>query len=345
MTATRYELDFGDANTGYSPTFDYFVRLDTGAAVTPPTIHEASWGHGSYYFDWDWSTAPAGVETIAFQITVAGIALSDIISGVLGPGSASATGGVSSLNGYDTAGTIINRAALQVGIGAGLLSTMPDPFAQAATDGNYAMLVELLNTLGDDLNNKHDWTQFVKECTITTAGNATSYALPADFHEMMDQTGWNRSMRLPIVGPLTGQEAQYLKARLGNVIINLAFRIEGNLMVFPIAPANGQTVVFEYISAYWVQTAASSTGPDAGAATSATDTVLYDPDLMVAGLKLAFLENKGFDTVQAEKRFASKLEHCIGKNTGARILSMGGSGLTADRFLDTGNLPPVGFGN
>ena len=344
MTATRYELDFGDANTGYSPTFDYFSRIDTGAAVTPPVIHEASWGHGSYYFDWDWSTSPAGVDTIAFQITVAGIALSDIISGVLGPGSTAASAAPSSLNGYDNAKDIINRVALQVGIGSGLLASMPDPFASASTDGNYAMLVELLNTLGDDLNNKHDWTQFVRECTITTAGNAASYALPADFHQMFDQSGWNRSMRLPLVGPLSSQETQFLKSRLGNVIINVSFRIEGNLMIFPILQANGQTIVFEYVSNFWVQTAASSTGPDASASTSATDTVLYDPDLMVAGLKLAFLENKGFDTEQAQKRFDAKMAHCISKNVGGRILSMGGTGLSADRFLDQNNIPPVGFG-
>jgi hypothetical protein len=343
VSATRYTLDFGDTNTGYSPTFDYFVRLDTGAAVTPPTVHEAAWGHGSYYFDWDWALV-AGYDTIAFQITVNGLALSDVISGVLGPGSSTATGGATSLLGYDTAKNIINRAALQVGIAQGTLASLPDPFASASTDGNYALLIELLNTLGDELNNKHDWTQFVKECTITTAGSATSYALPADFHEMRDQTGWNRSMRLPLVGPLSGQETQFLKSRLGNVIINVAFRLDGNLMVFPIAPANGQTIVFEYISSYWVQTAASTTGPDLGTVTSATDTVIYDPALMVAGLKLSFLESKGFDTAKAEQRFKEQLAHCIGKNVGARILSLGGTGLNADRFLDTGNIPPMGFG-
>ena len=343
MTATRYTLDFGDANTGYSPVFDYFRRLDTQAAVTPPTIVEATWGHGSYYFDWDWSAATT--DTIAFQITVAGIELSDVISGVLGPGSSASTGAPSSLAGYDTAKDIINRAALQVGIATGTLSSLGDPFATAADDANYAQLIELLNTLGDDLNNRHDWTQSIRECTIVTAGAATSYALPADFHEMINQTGWNRSMRLPLVGPLSGQETQYLKSRLGNVIINVAFRIEGNLIVFPIPPADGQTIVFEYITDNWVQSATSSTGFDQSAVLAATDTCCYDPGLLVAGLRLYWLEAKGFDTVQAEKRFAEKLEHCIGKNVGAKVLTFGGAGLNADRFLDTGNIPPIGYGS
>lgn len=343
MAATKYTLDFGAANAGAgsSLTFDYFVRFDTDAAVTPPAILEEAFGNGSYYFLWDWASSPA--QSIAFQITYHGIEQSDVISGTQGPGASSATVAPSSLVGYDTAANIINRTAIQVGIVSGTLSTLPDPFAQATTDGNFARLIELLNTLGDDLNNEHDWSQFTRECTIVTVGGALSYALPADFHEMKDQTGWNRSMRLPMVGPVSPQEAQFLKARMGNMILNIAFRLEGSLMVFPLAPPDAQTIVFEYVSNFWVQTATSSTGPDAARVNNASDVVLYDPDLCVAGLRLAFNEVGGFDTAKDQERFDAKLEHCIGKNMGAPTLRLAGARGPVGGLISVGNLPPTGW--
>ncbi len=343
MASFRYEMNFGDANAGGTPTFEYFVRQDTGAALTQPTIHEASWAHGAYYFDVDWSTTTA--TTISWKATLAGIEEADVISspGLVLPGTSTASGGVSSLNGYDTVQTIINRVAVQSGIAQGPAASLGDPFA--STNPYFGQLIDLLTSLGDDLNNNHEWSQFIRECTITTAGSAGSYALPADFHEMLDQSGWNRSMRLPLVGPLSGQETQFLKSRLGQVIINVAFRLQGNLLVFPVPPADGQTIVFEYVSDFWIQSAASGTGPDLDHPTIGTDTVLYDPELMVAGLKLKFAEDRGFDTTKLEERFAQKLEHAIGKNVGARTIDPGGHSLTADRLLDGANVPVTGLGS
>ena len=152
---------------------------------------------------------------------------------------------MTTLYGYSDAKTILNRAAVQCGLAARV-----DPLD--AVDPAFVQLVEFLNTLGDELNNRHDWSQAVKENTIVTAGSATSYDLPADFHEFTDQSGWNRSTRLPLIGPLSGQETQFLKARLSGVLINVAFRMKGNQIIFPIAPADGQTIVFEYMSDQWV---------------------------------------------------------------------------------------------
>lgn len=336
----RYVLDFGEANAGGAPTFAIYKRLDTLANLTPPAITEITPGHGQYYFDVDWSTV--GVDSITFKAELNGIELSDVISGVLPASTSSASASTGTTTGYRTAQAIVNQAAIELAVLNGPLASLGDPFA--SSDPNIQQLIAFVNYLGDDLNNKHNWTQFVKECTITTAGSATTYALPADFHEMFDQSGWNRSMRLPLVGPLSSQESQFLKARLGNVVINVAFRKEGNTIVFPIAPANGQTIIFEYISSLWVQSAASGSGPDADAINNATDVVLYDPGLMVVGTKLLWSEAHGFDTAMLSRRFDAKLEHAIGKDVGARVLSMGGTGLSSDRFLDQNNVPPTNFG-
>ena len=331
----RYVFDFGSANAGGAPTFDFFIRLDTLAALTQPTIIEI--GVGEYYFDYDWNTAPAGVTSIAFKAVLNGVELSDVISG--GPPGAvtTASPGIGTLNGYMQAGTILNRAAVQCGLAA-----RTDPFD--GQDDNFVQLVEFLNSLGDELNNKHDWTQFVKECTITTAGNANVYDLPSDFHEMMDQTGWNRSTRLPLIGPLSGQETQFLKARLSGVLINVAFRIEGNTIVFPITPANGATLVFEYISDAWVAVPPSVTA-SAKEVTAFTDVVLYDPLMMIRGTRLGWLQAKGFDTTVAQRDFDGQLEHAIGRNVGGRTLNLDGGGLGKDRLVDELNIPITNYGH
>lgn len=337
MATLRYEMNYGDANAGGAPTFDYFVRQDTGAAVTPPAIVEAPWRHGAYYFDWDWATSVS--QTISWKAKLNGIELSDVISSpaLASSGASTVTAAPWSLAGYSTAKTILNRAAVQCN-----LTAVADPFG--STDPNFVQLIEALNTLGDDLNNAHDWTHFVRECVILTANNALSYALPADFHQMFDGSGWNRNTRLPMIGPITAQESQFVKSWFSGLIVNVAYRIQGNLITFPFAPPNGHTLAFEYLSTSWVQSAGSGTGPDASAVTLSTDVVLYDPEVMIAGVKLKWLEQHGFDTQKAEERYAAKLEHAIGKNHGGRTLSLGGAGLNADRLLNNNNVPVTGYG-
>ena len=241
------------------------------------------------------------------------------------------------LNGYLDAKTILNRAAVQCGLSARI-----DPFD--GQDPDFVQLVEFLNTLGDDLNNKHDWTQAIKECTILTAGSATVYDLPSDFHEMTDQSGWNRSTRLPLIGPLSGQEAQFLKARLSGVLINVAFRLEGNTIVFPITPTDGATLVFEYISDAWVAPPPATTSTTS-VSTQGTDIICYDPLLMIRGVRLFWLQAKGFDTQVAQRDFDGQLEHAIGRNVGARTLNMDGGGLGKDRLVDELNIPITQYGH
>lgn len=311
----RYVVDFGTANAGATPTFTTFDRLDTLAPMTPPAI--TSMGDGQFYFDVDWSLITA--TSIAFKVTAAGIELSDVISSpdVELPGATTASAGTSSLAGYSTVGTLINRAAVQVG-----LASVADPFA--STDANFVQLVELLNSLGAELvglSNHH----LRREFSFVTASSQTSWALPADFVSLVNDTLWDRTGVLPLDGSVSPQRAATIKAWNGTSVTFIPFRIIGNRLVFPVAPSDGLTVGGEYASEYWIQTAASSTGPDADHATASTDYVLFDPLLVVLGLKLRFLEAKGFDTAVAYTAFFHRLEWFQGKSGGSRVIDMTGS--------------------
>jgi hypothetical protein len=332
----RYFLDFGAANAGGAPTWTLYKRADTLADLAQPVIGEV--GSGQYYFDVDWDTLTA--TSITFKAELGGIESSDVISApnVELAGATIASAGVSTLTGYQTVGPIIARAGVQCGI-LGLNPAQVaayDPFA--STDPNVLQMIQLLDTLGLEL--VEDLREHLtREFTLTTAGGALAYALPADFVEVLDQTGWDRTSTRELVGPVTSREVQAIKAWGGPLTLGTHYRIQGNRLTFPVDPGDGKEVAFEYVSRYWVQTAASGTGPDADHVTAATDYVLFDPMLVVLGLKLKFLTEKGFDTAVSFADFRRRLDYAKGKNRGGRVLSLGGHSFGGERFIDESNLP------
>jgi hypothetical protein len=336
----RYVLDFGSANAGGAPVFTVYKRLDTLANLAQPAITEI--GGGQFYFEVDWTTVAA--TSITFKAELAGLEQSDVISApnIALQGSTVASAGVSSLIGYSTAGVLVARASVQCGflnLTAAQIAVY-DPLA--STDPNVVQMLEHLNTLGTELAAQVK-AHLQREFTLTTAGGASSYALPADYAEMVDDTLWNRPGLLPLYGPLTPQAEQYLKARSVASAIRTPFRIQGNRLAFPVVPADGLTVSGLYVSSNWIQTAASGTGPDADHVTAATDYVLFDALLVVYGLKLLWLTDKGLDNTAAGSLFKGRLEHVKGKVGGGQTLSLAGGGC-GERFIDGNNLPVSGWG-
>lgn len=342
----RYALTFSTAEAGVQPTFAKFFDLNAQVAVTPPTIYEnlgVGQGGGTYYFDWNWAATTATAITYT-AVTPDGQEDAGTIFSASQPGSAVATPGSANYVGLDTAGHIISDAAVELGLGPNA-----DPYA--SQDPNFVRLLRYMKGLCGDMNIEHNWPALRKECTFTTQANQNVYALPSDFHEFIDQSGWNRSARLPLIGPLSSQEWQYLKARSLGMFITVVFRLDnaGTIEINPgVTQAAGTLVAFEYISSSTTASAAavaSNILPDKAVPTISSDTPMYDPDLMVAGLKLAWLTDQGRDTMVAQAKFDQRLEHCIGKSTGGRTLSLTGSGTNAvDRFIDNANLPLTGFG-
>lgn len=154
---------------------------------------------------------------------------------------------------FDTAANIINDAAVEIGLGS-----VTDPFT--SQDANFAQLCRLLKSCGRELVMARNWTYLRKEFTFTTVANKSVYSMPTDFLRMYDQTGWNRTNRLPLGGPLSPQEWQYLKARLVGVVFTVLFRpMNRTIAVYPDTntPA-GYQIAFEYGSNYWVQSTTAS---------------------------------------------------------------------------------------
>lgn len=147
---------------------------------------------------------------------------------------------------YSTAGTIINDAAVEVG-----LASVADPYA--STDQNFVQLCGLFKSLGKTLWRLKQWTQLQQVYTFTSVQNQSRYSLPVDFGSMIEQTGWNRTNSLPLAGPLSPQEWEYLKGRLAGVVFTVLFRpMSQQLWLYPDTDTpGGYAIAFEYVSRYW----------------------------------------------------------------------------------------------
>lgn len=245
---------------------------------------------------------------------------------------------------YAEAGNVINRAAAETGI-----TPVDNPYLSA--DDTFKQLVQLLNSAGEEMLALHEWNKLNRTHTIvtgTTVANPVGtgkYDLPADFGYFIDQTGWDKTERLPLGGPMTSQDYAYLvNTNLANSTVFVTFRQnEGQFWVLPDPPLSGQELNFQYISRNWVQPAGTTSVDDRTDTASAfADVVLFEPILIIKFLKLRLLEAKGFDTTAAVGQFLTAFNSWTGKDVAAPILRMARSRVFP--YLGWRNIPETGYG-
>lgn len=189
-------------------------------------------------------------------------------------------------------------------------------------------------------------TEIDGSVTWTNTGFANSYPLPAGFSNMLDQTGWNRTTRLPLGNPLNAQQWQYLKGRQQGVVFNVLFRPDDDtIRLYPDTdPAGLQTIAFEYISRFWVSTVGSQEVTNADAPTKQSDIIFFDPLLATRRLKLDWLQAKGFAAQAAMDDYETVLEQVMNADGSAPLVNLRG-GQQFDPLIGTANLPITGFGS
>jgi hypothetical protein len=152
---------------------------------------------------------------------------------------------------FDTAVNIINDAAVELGL-IPYASKVANPFT--SQDSNLGQLCQLLKSVGRKLVRETQWTGLTQTHTFNTVLNQGRYALPSDFDRVIDNTGWNRSNRLALGGPLSPQEFEFFKARQVGVVFNLLWRLlQGKFHAFTDnTTPGGYAIAFEYVSRWWV---------------------------------------------------------------------------------------------
>jgi len=238
-----------------------------------------------------------------------------------------------------TASDILNRVAAEVG-----LDPVVDPYN--TSDKSFLQMTYLLNVAGEELCQLYPWEFLVKEHSITTAStDSGEYSLPSDFLYMTNQTGWERSNSVPLYGPLSGQEWQYLLGRdLVTQTIYASFRIQQGLFtIFPQPPPDGLDIHFEYTSRNWVLD--STTGTTyMDAVVQGADIPMFDRTLISRMLKLKYLEAKNFDSAKAQADFNQAFQLLTSHDKGAKVLSAGRSARSYPYLNSWTNVPDSGYG-
>lgn len=240
---------------------------------------------------------------------------------------------------WDTAGNIINDAMTEVGLGS-----VADPYG--SNDPNFRMARALLKSGGRALVRDWEWTHLRAEHTFTTVQGQSEYDFPAGFRNMMDQTAWNRTNRLPVGGPLSPQEWQYLKSRLTGVVFTVLFRMMNQKMViYPDTNTpGGYDIAYEYLTYNWISVPATSDTLTLDAPADKDSLVWFDPHLMSRRLKRDFLAAKKLDTTSAEREYQIALDAAKGDNINSPVL-VAGRPRQIDPLIGGHSIPFTGFGS
>lgn len=201
------------------------------------------------------------------------------------------------------------------------------------------LALSLINRLGRRLALAHDWQALQVEYTFTTVSGTPNYALPADYRKFALLTQWDRTNLRRCIGPTDPKTWQYIKSSgLLTQTIDRYFRIFGDeFLIYPTPDATGDTIVYEYYSKNWCR-AAGGTGQTQFQAD--TDLPRLDEELLILGLKAAFLKEKGEPYDEAEGAFNETLQLLTGHDNGTSVIRFDGRARRDDM-----NLPEMNYGN
>lgn len=190
---------------------------------------------------------------------------------------------------WPTAQAVVQQAALELGLIQSVAELGDDVYA--VTDSNLVQLVALFNKAGTDLVDEATWSQLRQEFSIHTVTGTFptdqvqrvgTYVLPPDWRSMINQANWNRTNRMPMGGPLSEQEWQYLASGMTGVVWTVLFKPrQGLLWLYPATSTPiDQALTFAYKSSYWARPAALALDVDYKAWQEDTD---YDVGAVVIG--------------------------------------------------------------
>ena len=242
----------------------------------------------------------------------------------------------------DTLLGICNRALQSVGFPA-------QADVAGSTDPAVIQMVQAANQAATDLLGMAYWEVMHKTYQITIGPYGPSppssafVALPEDFFMFFDQTQWNNSQQLPMIGPVLPQDWQRVTVRTANFTTRMLWRVRDGQWEIKSPPSDAQDISMEYISQAMVQDADDGTLYK-NFANKNGDTFLLDAYLIYYLTKAKWLEVKGFDSAAAMRDFQVSFEQRFRVDEGAPVLSLI-NGRSTYRYLDYWNIPDTNYGN
>jgi hypothetical protein len=217
---------------------------------------------------------------------------------------------------------------------------LPSPsFVAGATNTQITQLQALLNECLEDICDRWSWEGLVKEATFTTVAAEDQGAIrtlaPSGFLSVLNETIYNRTLRLPVYGPLAAEKWQALKA-LPNSGPFYKYRIRGGRLLFNPTAVAGHLCAFEYKSSYAVL---SSTSVEKSYATADDDTFVFEERLLQAALRWKWRSEKGLDYAEEFRRYEEMGANMAGRDGTKPVLSqaVGATEFQPGIFVPAGN--------
>lgn len=218
---------------------------------------------------------------------------------------------------------------------------LPVPsFAVGSTDAQVLQIIALADEVVEDLCDRWTWADLTREAVFVTVNGEDQGSLdtiaPNGFLRISQETIFNRTLRLPLVGPMTQAQWQALKA-LPTAGPFYKYRIRQNRILFMPAGIAGHTCAFEYASSYAILAVDGTTYRSAFAAD--TDTFILDERLLTAGLRWRWRAEKGLDYAEEFRRYEELANNASGRDgTKPRIdMSGGGNDFRPGIWVPSGN--------
>jgi hypothetical protein len=210
---------------------------------------------------------------------------------------------------------------------------LPSPLAvMSSTDAGVIQMKALLEKECIALAARGQWQTLINEMTFLSlsteiqgtisAGLGSGPSVFNGYRYMLTQIMWDRTQRIPILGAVTPQDYQYLKA-----IIAVGpwpqFRWRGDELHFNPVAAAGHTIAFEYQTSNWCSLHGVLTN---GAAlfVNDDDTMRLPGDIVLAGLEWRWLKEKGLAYAEDFNTYEDMVSDALSRDRGARVLNLAG---------------------
>lgn len=117
----------------------------------------------------------------------------------------------------------------------------------------------MLHLEGANLRRDYSWDVLKRQHTITLQEGVQTYPLPADFERHVFSTAWDNRQLLPVSGPQTSQDWQFLNNSNFVYTTSKAMRcwtwLNNQVFLYSIPDSTdaGSTITFEYFSRTWIR--------------------------------------------------------------------------------------------
>jgi hypothetical protein len=184
-----------------------------------------------------------------------------------------------------------------------------------SSDPQVVQIKALLEEIGIDMASRVAWEGTTFEATHTTIAAEDQGAITTiaanGFKYIKNETIWDRTDRLPVLGPMFARGWQAMKA-IVTTGPRYQFRIRGGKLLVNPTPTAGHTWAFEYVSYNWIlngTTYRQFFGAD-------DDTILLPDVVLLQGLRWIWKREKGLAYDEEFRTYETMLKDAAGRDGG-----------------------------